>query len=152
MYIRDQIIQILTLSRREIRQAIDQIDPTSQIYPGWQLRELLAHIAGWDQLLAKCLSAHANGERFSRPGFPETDEFNRQSIEARADLSTEQVSADWETRREELIAVLGAMPPERFEQPLIFPWGQVGTVEDILRGFASHERRHAEEMVALIRS
>ena len=42
------------------------------------------------------------------------------------------------------------MLDDKFEEPALFPWGQVGTVEDILRGFAAHERRHAEEIAKLL--
>jgi DNA repair protein RadC len=147
MYIRDQIIQILSISRAEMRQALSMIDPAQESTSSWQPRELLAHIAGWDQLLTACLQAHASGETYTPTSLPDTDEFNRQSLKVRADFSSEQVTADWETRRQALVTVLQSMPPERFEVPLLFPWGQVGTIEDVLRGFAAHERRHAAELV-----
>jgi hypothetical protein len=149
MYIRDQVIQILTLAQTEMRQAADQISPEREISPGWQIREVLAHIAGWDELLASVLDAHGAGKQYSQGEFPDTDSFNQQSLEARAGLSLEQVTTDWEACRESLIGVLQEMAPERFEQPVLFPWGQVGTVEDILRGFAAHERRHAGEILVI---
>ena len=150
MYIRDQIIQILTLARAEMRQVVGPIDADQEIYPAWKIREVLAHIAGWDETITATLEAHAAGEQYTPANFPDVDEFNRGAIEARATLSLEQVTADWQTQRERLLTVLCEMPPERFEQPTLFPWGQVGTVEDVLRGFAAHERRHATEIEAII--
>jgi hypothetical protein len=138
---------ILNHARAEMLQVLDDADPHMELSPGWRLREVLAHIAGWDAVIAACLQAHADGEAYTPVDFPGTDAFNRQSLEARSQLSYEQVAADWKQQRENLVAVLRAIPPEKFEQPLVFPWGQVGAIEDVLRGFASHERRHTGEFV-----
>lgn len=148
MYIRDQIIQILTLARAEMRQAVDQTHAAQGIYPDWGLCEVLAHITGWDEVLIACLEAHAEGRFFNPPDFPETDLFNQKSLEDRRGLSLEAITEDWDSRRLQLISLLQRMPAERFNQPAVFPWGQVGTIEDVLRGFAAHERRHAGEIIS----
>ena len=150
MYIKDQLISILNLARTELSNHLIEVDPNKGEVPYWKLPAGLVHLTGWDEVLCKTLEAHSKGERFSPEDFPDIDEFNQQSLDSHQGISVKQAFADLEQQREKLITILGAMPDDKFEQPAIFPWGQVGTVEDILRGFAAHERRHAEEIAKII--
>jgi hypothetical protein len=150
MYLKEQLILILNHSREEMLKTIRLVDPAMEIYPSWKLKELLAHLSGWDQCIADALAAHSTGAATSAV-IIDPDTFNRQSVAARGDLFYEQVFTDWQSQRKNLIQVIEHLPEEKFQAPAMFPWGQVGAVEDIVRGFAAHERRHAEELHRLIR-
>lgn len=150
MYLKEQLILILNHSRKEMQNAIELVDPTLEIYPSWKLKELIAHLSGWDQCVAEALESHLRGTSTSMVVL-DTDTFNQQSVAARESLSYQQARADWDAQRQNLLQVIEQITEEKFQAPAMFPWGQVGAVEDIVRGFAAHERRHAEELHRLIR-
>jgi hypothetical protein len=151
MYLKEQLVLILNHSREGMLKVVDMVEPNQQIYPSWKIKEVLAHMAGWDECIAAALEAHSRGETPTSAGIHEPDIFNQQAVRAREALSPEQVAADWEAQRQNLIRVIEQMPEESFQAPALFPWGQVGAVEDVVRGFAAHERRHAEEIHRLTR-
>jgi hypothetical protein len=150
MYLKDQLILILNHSRKEMLKVLEHVDADLQISPDWTVKEVLAHLSGWDACIAASLEAHSRGERSSSESSLEPDDFNQESVAAREDLSFEQVVEDWEAQRQNLNSVIVEMAEEKFQAPAVFPWGQVGAVEDIVRGFAAHERRHAEEIQRLL--
>ena len=103
MYLKDQLISILNLGRKELSNHLAEINPTQEIFPSWQLTEVLAHFAGWDEVLCQTLDAHAKGEVFAPADFPDVDLLNQQSINARQGWSLEEATADFEQVRERLI-------------------------------------------------
>jgi uncharacterized damage-inducible protein DinB len=151
MYLKNQLILILNHSRQELLKVLARVDTDQEIYPGWTIKEVLAHVAGWDACVAASLEAHSRDEHSSTNASLEPDIFNQQSVADRETFTYEQVLEDLEAQRQKLNLVIGEMAEEKFQAPALFPWGQVGAVEDVVRGFAAHERRHAEEIVRLFR-
>lgn len=150
MYLKEQLILILNHSREEMLNAIQQVDHDQQVYPQWKIKEVLAHLSGWDQCIADSLIAHASGEAEFPEILIDPDSFNQQSLAKREALALEDVITDWQKSRQELYRVIEGLPEEKFEAPAKFPWGQVGAVEDTVRGFAAHERRHAADILKLV--
>ena len=151
MYLKDQLILILNHSREEMRKVVDLVDPEQQIYPSWKIKEVLAHMAGWDACVAASLEAHSRGLAHTEESALEPDVFNHRSVIDRDGLSYDQVVEDWQAQRQNLTRVIEKLTEENFQAPAMFPWGQVGAVEDVVRGFAAHERRHAEEIHRLLK-
>jgi hypothetical protein len=151
MYLKNQLILILNHSRGEMLKVLEQVNSDQQIYPDWKVKEILSHLSGWDACIAAALEAHSRGETTTGDLALEPDALNRQSVTARHGLTFEEVIEDWGAQRKNLARVIEEMTEEKFQAPAMFPWGQVGAVEDIVRGFAAHERRHAEEIQRLIR-
>ena len=121
MYLKDQLISILNLGRTELTNHLTQVDPAQEIFPSWNLTEVLAHFAGWDEVLCQTLDAHARGEVYAPADFPDVDLLNQQSVDARRGWSLEEATADFERMRERLIQLLKDMPDDKFEEPALFP-------------------------------
>jgi len=66
-----------------------------------------------------------------------------------ASLPYERVVSEWRLAREQVIAALNDLPPDKFEVEMLFPWGYRGTVRQLIMMFVEHEEEHAAEITAL---
>ena len=143
------LIQQLDQARAELLAASDGIDPHAEIYPGWTLKELFAHLAGWDDAVASSLRAHAGGREPATPATLGINAYNAESVETRESLSYEQTVKECEAAREQLKAALNDLPSKKFDEPIILPWGGTSYVKKLIRVFVHHDREeHAPELVA----
>ncbi len=143
---RESLLQKLDTAREAMRALAADIDCQQEIYPGWTIKHVLAHLAGWDDATIASLQAHINGEEAGTPAALGIDHYNAQSVATREALSYDQVIREWELAREQLKTLIRQMPEEKFREPLLFPWGQRGTVEFLVTIFADHELEHATEI------
>ena len=142
------LIQQLDEARAELWTVLADLDAGTEIYPNWTVKELLAHLTGWDEAVTSSLRAHAGGEEPAAPATLGIDFYNAQSVETRESLSYEQIHQECELAREQLKAAIHELPPEKFQEPLLFPWGPTGTVRQLIRVFVHHDKEHAEEIQA----
>jgi hypothetical protein len=52
---REILIQGLEKARTKLLGVVDQFDPSLEVYPHWTIKELLAHLAGWDDAIIDTL-------------------------------------------------------------------------------------------------
>jgi uncharacterized protein (TIGR03083 family) len=140
------MIRDLDTAREEIRSLLAEIDPHTEIYPGWTLKELLAHFVGWDEAVTSSLRAHAGGQELAAVAVWGTDYYNAESVATRQPLDYEQVVREWRLARDELKSAIRELPDDRLDMPLIFPWGGMGAAADLVAEFTAHERVHTREV------
>ncbi len=145
----ERLIGELEAARAQMRTLLGRIDVQREIYPGWRIKHVLAHIAGWDDAVNASLRAHLGGEEPGTPAARGIDFYNAQSVATREFLDYEQVVQEWELARDELETILNEMPAEKFQEPLLFPWGRRGTVAQLVAVFVEHEAEHAAEIAKL---
>lgn len=143
---REQTIQLLDEAREEMHAVAEQLDRSLEIYPGWTKKHLIAHLAGWYDAVLASLRAHVAGEVPATPAARGEDFYNSQTVSEREALSYEQVVAEWDMARAQLKELLRQMPENKYCQEMVFPWGQVGDVEALVRSFTSHEIFHARDV------
>jgi len=141
-----RLIQQLDQARETMRAVLAEVDTQMEIYPNWTIKQVLAHITGWDEATCSSLRAHARGEEPAVPAALGIDLYNAQSVAACEALNYEQISEEWELAREDLKAAIEEMPDELFNEPLLLPWGQTGTIEQVVAIFADHEEEHTREI------
>ena len=141
-----QLIQRLERAHDTVRGLLADIDPQAIIYPGWTLKQLIAHFTGWDDAITASLHAHAVGNEPATPAVEGIDPYNVASVATREALSFEQTVQEWELAREQLKAAVRDLSAQKFAEPLLFPWGRTGTVAELLAIFYEHEEEHVEEI------
>jgi uncharacterized damage-inducible protein DinB len=146
---RARLIERLDEAREKMRAVLVDIDTRMEIYPSWTIKHVLAHITGWDDATIASLRAHAGGDEPGTPASRGIDVYNAESVETRDALDYEHIIQEWELAREQLKDAINEMPPEKLVEPLLFPWGQTGTVAQIVAIFANHEEEHAGDVQAL---
>ena len=147
---RTRLIQQLASAREKMRAVLADVDTHREIYPHWTIKQVLAHIAGWDDACIASLRAHQAGYEPGAPAARGIDFYNAQSVETREPLSYDQVVKEWELARNQLETVIHEMPPEKFKESFVFPWGRTGTIAQLVVVFVEHEEEHVVEIRKLI--
>jgi hypothetical protein len=145
---RERLIDQLDQAHAEMRAALAGAGPETAANHAWGVKELLAHLAGWDAVTRDALLGHAVGAPSATPARDGIDAYNARSVAARRGLSYEQTLEDWGRTREELRQALTALPVAKLAERLVFPWGPKGTVARLVAIIAGHEQEHAHELRA----
>ena len=117
-----------------------------EIYRSWRLKEFLAHMSGWDDAVIASLNSHAQEGDFGTPAARGVDAYNAQTVSTRDTLDYEHVRREWDRTHELLINAIRTLPDEKIHQPLVFPWGETGTVAYLVEIFVEHEEEHAQHL------
>ncbi len=138
-----QLMQAFDHARDRMRALLPGIDCSMEIYPGWTIKEMLAHLAGWDDATLMSLRAFVAGQPPPLPALRGIDAYNAQTVAERADLHYEQIVQEWELVREQLKAILNDLPAERLGDKIVAPWGPIATVAELIAVMVDHEEEHA---------
>jgi hypothetical protein len=95
------------------------IDPSMELYQGWTIQQILAHLSGWDALTIDLVKVYGQDIRLEMPSYKDFDDFNTRSIEKRKHQSYEQTLAEWRELREQLKAILRETPDERWSKSVV---------------------------------
>jgi hypothetical protein len=140
------LIQQLDVARGKLNAILDTISTQDEIYPEWTVKHLLAHLAGWDDAVLTALQAYIQDAEFKIPAYLGIDDYNAQSVETRKMLNLQQVRGEGEQVREQIKEALRAMPDDNFTKEYLFPWGERGTISELIGIFIHHETAHADEI------
>lgn len=132
--------------RVEMRAVLERVDPEREVYPGWSMKENIAHITGWEEVTIKSLRALKAGTAPYILPPKSIDAHNDDMVRTRVSMSFEEVLREWEGIRAGLIAAIAGLSEGDFEKWITFPWGPEGTVRDLLAIIADHEGEHAREL------
>ena len=147
---KQKILNDLDSARARLQVALNQLDARAEIYSPWHVKELLDHIAGWDDSVIAALRSHAEGDVPAITAPRGIDAYNEQTVSTRETLPLERTQQEFRVTREILKQVILDLPDAKFVQPLVLPWGSTGTVSQIVEVFVEHEHEHAHDLEKLI--
>jgi hypothetical protein len=143
-----ELIRELDAAREDLSAALAQADPALLTTPGlvgeWSARELVAHLAHWDDWASTCLEAVTDGglEALASDTW-DVDAQNAAVAQRVASLSMEAVRDEEAAAYERFAGLLADLDPSDLAIPA--PWG--GTVETIVvENGPGHYAEHAEEI------
>ena len=140
------LIKQLDEARARLEKLLPDVDPAKEIYPGWTIRQLLAHITGWDDSSIESLRAHVAGQPPATPADRGIDEYNARTVTSRQSLDLEHVIKECRQTRQILKKVIAEMPEDKFSQKFVLAWGARGTVTGLVNIFIEHEREHTDDI------
>jgi uncharacterized protein (TIGR03083 family) len=143
---KEQLIRELVEARRAFEAAMAAVGTEAEVYPGWTLKELLAHIAGWDDVVLDMVRAHALDQAPRPLEAKSIQAYNEMSVEARRALSYDQALAEFQETRAKVLEALEGMPEDRVGAPLQYPWGGTGALAEMVAIFTEHEEEHTETL------
>ncbi|MBI5671346.1 MAG: maleylpyruvate isomerase N-terminal domain-containing protein [Chloroflexi bacterium] len=149
MKTREQLIEGLDASHAAMQSLLDEVEKNWEVYPGWTIRQVLAHLTGWDEATTASLRAYTEGSEAAIASYRGINDYNARSVETRQDLRYEQTCREWELAREALKAAILAVPDEKFGGEVLYPWGQRGSIPQLIEIFIEHDREHADEIRGL---
>lgn len=139
-----QFIEQFNRARKQLRELLPQVDRHMEIYPGWTTKEVLAHLAGWDDATIFALQAFAAGEPLAMTAARGIDYYNSQTVAERKELDYEQIVREWEWVRGQLIPLLEQLTEENLATKIATPWGEILPVEIMIKIMIDHEEEHTE--------
>ena len=145
---RENILSKLNAARQEIIDRLPDAEShkDKELFPGWTLKEMLAHMTGWDDANIASLRAHILENEPDTPARCGINKYNAITVPRRADMDYRQVRLEWEQTRAVMVDIIRGMPEERFLQAFTLPWGEKGTVTYMLKVFIHHEHSHATDI------
>ncbi len=146
----ERLIERLNRSRIAMQRAVSSVEADRELCPGWTVREMLAHIAGWDEVGTRTVRAHAASTAPEPLEIRSIDAYNDILIAKSEALSHDEVIQYWRKARRELVDALDAMPLERFREQAEFPWGEKGNITRLVSILAEHEMEHAHEILEMV--
>jgi C_GCAxxG_C_C family probable redox protein len=105
----------------------------------WTIKDLLAHIASWEEATLEPLRRFAAGGAFQPEAIPDHLAWNARQEQIWRARSLKEVTDDFARVRQELLAVTAQLTDEQWQQKLPAPWGGEGTLAEMLAGLAWHE-------------
>ena len=148
---REFILHRMDETRSKIEELLPEIDPRKEIYPGWTIRDMLAHMTGWDDATIDSLRAHVIDRPPSVSAIYSLDEYNAQTISSRNALDYDHVLEEWRLTRQVLRTLIEHMPEEKFFCPVLVPWGEKTTVTYLVDMFRDHEEEHTQDIVTWLK-
>jgi len=147
---REELIAILEHSRTKMVAHLDEIDKNRKIYPLWTIREMLAHLSGWDDAVIAFIQSLTAGKIPATPAARGINEYNAETVATREGLDYDHIYREYIQTRNVLLQLLREVPNEKVTEQYILPWGDPGTLVDIIKIFGPHEEEHAEDVEKLI--
>ena len=137
-------------ARAEMREIVRLAQGNPTIYQPWRMKEVLDHITGWDDAVIASIKSFLAGEVPATPASRGIDAYNAETVTSREAIPYEVTQREWETSRAELMDLLRKMTDEQLHTSFVFPWGDNGTIEDLVEIFTEHEESHAKEIREII--
>jgi hypothetical protein len=108
---------------RQIRTAMTQLAyevpeqlRDAMVSEEWTIKDVIAHISGWDTYTIHSLKAFLRGDIPEWGG--DVEDFNRQQIESRSGLSWEELVAEFEDTGYKMVQAYSQVPGILWEKPI----------------------------------
>lgn len=117
------------------------------VYGEWTVRDVLGHVADWEQFALECLQA---GEMLSMGYDGEVQQWNEAHAATRRDQSWAEAWHDYKEVRQTLLALLREQEEAGLAHLVPNPWGRNTSVYRFAHWFLEHEREHAAGLRAVL--
>ncbi len=147
---REEILKMIESSHATMMAQLNEIDKQRKIYPLWTIREIIAHLSGWDDAAVGFVNALLRGETPPIPAPRGPEVYNEETVSTREGLSYDHIVREYMNTRAKLIALIRQITEEMVTQKSILPWGEEGSLESIVQVFGPHEMEHAMDVKKII--
>jgi len=147
---REEILKMIESSHAAMMAQLNEIDKQRKIYPLWTIREIIAHLSGWDDAAVGFVNALLRGETPPIPAPRGPEVYNEETVSTREGLSYDHIVREYVNTRAKLIALIRQITEEMVTQKSILPWGEEGSLESIVQVFGPHEMEHAMDVKKII--
>jgi uncharacterized damage-inducible protein DinB len=113
----------------------------------WTIKDLLGHIAAWENSLLEPLSVFVDGEPFEAEEIPNHDAWNAEQSALRATRNYSEILKEIGNTRQELIKTAGRLTENQWNQTFRAPWGDQNTLIEMISGLAWHEEEHTKSIL-----
>jgi len=112
----------------------------------WTLKDVLGHIADWEQVGVEGLRDMAGGTAPQVEFIADIEAWNQVHAGVRRDQPWEKAWGDLYAIRRDFLEVLAGMSQTALDRSYRFPWGPEGTAYQWGTVFVGHDREHAQDL------
>ncbi len=151
---RDEAIVKLRAARRELYDSLSGISDEELMRPNaaakWSIKDLLGHIAAWDEETLRIIQAFAMQTNplysYSISDRSDFAVWNAEQVQLRQDRSMEQIRLELENSRRDLIQIVEGLTDQVLMRSKVTPWGKQRTGFELLEEAAAHDLEHARDV------
>nr|HID13933.1 DinB family protein [Anaerolineae bacterium] len=142
----EEVLARLAESRRALHQAIQSLNEEQmtqvQVEGVWTIKDMLGHIASWEETCLEPLRRYADGGLFEVEVIEDYLAWNDEQAARKRDIPLDVILDELTAIRQELVATASRLSGEQWEQRVPFPWGGEGAVAEALDVLCQHEWEH----------
>ena len=143
---KDEILTRLAESRRALHQAIQGLSEEEmtqvQVEGVWTIKDVLGHIASWEETCLEPLRRYADGGPFEVEVIQDYLAWNDEQAARKRDTPLDTILDELAAIRQALVAAASRLSAEQWKQQVPFSWGGEGTMAEVLDVFYRHELEH----------
>ncbi|NIO71279.1 MAG: ClbS/DfsB family four-helix bundle protein [Anaerolineae bacterium] len=143
---KEEILAGLAESRRALHRATQSLSEEEmtqvQVEGVWTIKDVLGHIASWEEFCLEPLRRYADGAPFEVKVIKDYLTLNDELAARKQDIPLDFILDDLTAIRQELVATASSLSDEQWEQRVLFPWGDEGAVTEMLDELWQHELEH----------
>lgn len=136
--------------RTEMGKVVQEIDTSLTIFPGWTIKEMIAHITAWEIVIHKAIQAFLADDPPYFLHEQDFDIFNEEAVDYRASWSLEQTLQEWKDVREDLKKSIQKIKETDLGVEMVLPWGSERTVAELIEIIGEHEGEHMEDIIKVV--
>jgi hypothetical protein len=152
-------VDILKYGQQTVLHTIDSFPDSAWETTGacgvWSVKDIIAHLASYEQVLIEVLSTFAGGgldlsrpylARFTEPG----GQFNDEEVAVRKQKSMKEVLGEFNDAHARVMSMILRISPETLRQTGTLPWYGTGySLDDVLvYMYYGHKREHSAQIAA----
>lgn len=151
---RDQVLKQLEQTRADFLKSIegvpDDVAVSRPVIDWWTLKDLLGHIALWEEAALQFIADYREDGRPKRLGIDDDaalDAINKRGAALRRDWSLERVRGEFDAAFRDLVAAVQALSDEQLNTPFPPPWPADHTLERLISDNSyGHMAEHIEQI------
>ncbi len=151
---RDEAVSKMRAARKDMLEALSGLGEEDLLRPNavgkWSVKDLLAHIASWDEEVLRVIQAFAmQAEPQFSYSVSDRNDFavwNAEEVEHRRHHTLDQTRTEFENARRDLIQVVEGLTDQVLMRPKMTSWSKVRSGLELLEEITQHDLDHAKEV------
>jgi len=146
----EEALARLAESRQTLHQAIEGLSEEEMTQPQvegvWTIKDVLGHIASWEETCLEPLQRYADGGPFEVEVIEDYLAWNDEKAARKRDIPLDAILDELATVRQGLLEAASRLSAGQWKQRVPFSWGGQGTIAEVLHVFYQHELEHVRSI------
>jgi hypothetical protein len=147
---KEETLARLAESRWALHQAIEGLSEEEmtqvQVEGVWTVKDVLGHIASWEETCLEPLRRYADGGPFEVKVIEDYLTWNDKQAIRKRDIPLDVILDELATIRQGLVEAASRLSAGQWKQRVPFSWGGEGTIAEVLDVFYRHELGHVRSI------
>jgi uncharacterized damage-inducible protein DinB len=147
---KEETLDRLAESRWALHQAIEGLSEEEmtqvQVEGVWTTKDVLGHIASWEETCLEPLQRYADGGPFEVQVIEDYLSWNNEQAARKRDVPLDVILDGLAAVRQVMVEAASRLSAEQWKQRVPFSWGGEGTIAGVLDVFYRHELEHVRHI------